>query len=127
MVEMIWEYIVKLGAQGPFELSFGPGGAWDELFARHEGFRGMSLLRDKVHARRYLAIEVWGEMDQREQVLRDREVEFEILNASLAEWTESRTSLGVFSMLAEAAVRPRSKGGRIRPGAKGRGRGRLGR
>ena len=28
MVEIVWESVVKEGARGPFELVYGPGGAW---------------------------------------------------------------------------------------------------
>jgi hypothetical protein len=28
MIEIVWEIVVKEGARGPFELAYGPGGAW---------------------------------------------------------------------------------------------------
>jgi heme-degrading monooxygenase HmoA len=120
MVEIIWEFVVKEGARGQFELAYGPGGAWSKLFARSEGFRGITLLRDVGNPRRYLAVDVWDTEAQREQVLDEQKAEYSSLDASLADWTESRTEVGTFTMRAEAAVRPHSTAGRVRSGAAGR-------
>ncbi len=111
MIEVVREFIVREGAHGPFELSFGPGGAWSRLFGRAPGFRGVTLLRDLKHRRRYLMIEVWDSEAQRVQALAERHAEHARLDADLVAWTEARADLGVFTMLAEAAVRP-ARGGR---------------
>lgn len=112
MVEIVWEYVVKEEARGRFELAYGPGGAWSRLFARYPGFRGTTLLRDTENPRRYLAIDLWDAAAQRQQVLAERETEYADLDAAFGEWTESRTQLGIFSILAEATVLPRGKAGR---------------
>jgi hypothetical protein len=120
MVEIIWEFVVKEGARGQFELAYGPGGAWSKLFARSEGFRGISLLRDVRNPRRYLAVDVWDTAVLREQALAEQMAGYSSLDASLADWTEARTEVGTFSMRAEAAVRPHSATGRARSGTAGR-------
>ena len=120
MVEIVWEFVVKAEARGEFELAYGPGGAWSKLFARSEGFRGITLLRDVKDPCRYLAVEVWDTAAQREQVLAEQQAEYSRLDGSLADWTESRTEVGTFSMRAEAAVRPHSTTGRAKSGAAGR-------
>ncbi len=111
MIEVVREFVVKEGAHGLFELSFGPGGAWSRLFGRAPGFRGVTLLRDLKDRRRYLMIEVWDSEARRAQALALRHVEHERLDADLAAWIEARADLGAFTMLAEAAVRP-ARGGR---------------
>ncbi|MFC1618956.1 antibiotic biosynthesis monooxygenase family protein [Candidatus Neomarinimicrobiota bacterium] len=116
MIEIIWEYVVKEEARGQFELAYGPGGAWSKLFAQCPGFRGTTLLRDTKNPLRYLTIEVWETEAHREQVLAERMAEYSKLNAAFTEWTESRTEVGVFRMLAEAAVRPRGRPGRSKAG-----------
>ena len=120
MIEIIWEFVVKEEARGQFELAYGPGGAWSKLFARSEGFRGITLLRDVRNPRRYLAVDVWDTEAQREQVLAEQKAVYSDLDAALADWTESRTEVGAFSMRAEAAVRPHSPAGRAKSGAAGR-------
>jgi heme-degrading monooxygenase HmoA len=110
MLEIVSEFIVREEARGRFELAFGPGGAWSRLFDRAPGFRGITLLRDVRDRRRYLMIEVWDSEAQRAQALAARATEYAGLSADLADWIESGAGLGVFTLLAEAAVRP-ARGG----------------
>ncbi|MBN1639724.1 MAG: hypothetical protein JXA09_00720 [Anaerolineae bacterium] len=108
MIEAVCAFVVKEKARGQFELAFGPGGAWGALFASCPGFRGTTLLRDTRDLRRYLAVDLWDSEEQRERVLVECEAEIADLDAALGEWTESRTPIGVYRVLAEATVRPRS-------------------
>ena len=112
MVEIVWEFVVKEEAPGQFELAYGPGGAWSKLFARCPGFRGTTVLRDTKNPRRYLTIDFWDTEAQREQMLAERKAEYSNLDAAFGDWTESRTEVGIFSVLAEATVRPRGRAGR---------------
>ncbi len=109
MIEIVCEFVVKEEARGQFELAYGPGGAWSKLFARCPGFRGTTLLRDTKNPRRYLTIEFWDTVAQREQMLSERKAEHSSLDASFADWTESQTEEGIFSVLAEATVHPRGR------------------
>ena len=118
MIEIVQEFLVKEEARGPFELAYGPGGAWSNLFDRCPGFRGTTLLRDTRDPHRYLAIQVWDTAAHREQALAERQAEYAAMEASFAGWTESQTEVGTFGMMAEAAVRPR---GRARPSRDGGG------
>lgn len=112
MLEVVWEFVVKEEARGQFELAYGPGGAWSRLFAACPGFRGTTVLRDAANPRRYLTIELWETADQREQVLTEGQAEYAALMAALGEWTESRTEVGTFRVLAQATVRPRGRAAR---------------
>ena len=122
MVEFVWEFVVKEEAQGQFELAYGPGGAWGKLFARCPGFRGTTVLRDKKNPQRYLTIELWETEAQREQALAEHEAEYADLEAALGEWIESKTEVGIFSVRAEATVRPRGRTGRGKAGETRRSR-----
>lgn len=114
MVEIVWEFVVKEEKRGQFELTYGPGGGWSNLFARSPGFRGITLLRDLKDPRRYVAIELWETEAQREQALAERSIEYASLHAALADWTESKSQVGTFRVLAEATVYPQGKAGRTR-------------
>jgi heme-degrading monooxygenase HmoA len=116
MVEFVWEFVVREEARGQFELAYGPGGAWSKLFARCPGFRGTTVLRDTKNPRRYLTIDLWDTEAQREQALAERKAEYSDLEAVFGEWTESKTEVGIFSVLAEATVRPRGRAGRSKAG-----------
>jgi heme-degrading monooxygenase HmoA len=116
MIEIVWEFVVKEETRGQFELAYGPGGAWSKLFARCPGFRGTTLLRDMKNPRRYLTIDLWDTLDQREQMLAEHKAEYANLDASFTDWTESESEVGVFRALAEATVRPRGKARRGKGG-----------
>ena len=116
MIEIIWEFVVKEEAGGQFELAYGPGGAWSKLFARCPGFRGITLLRDTKNPRRFLVIDLWDTEAQREQALVERKAEYFKLDTAFADWTESKTEVGIFRVLAEATVLPRGRTRRRKPG-----------
>ena len=116
MIEIVWEFVVKEEARGQFELAYGPGGAWSKLFARCPGFRGTTLLRDTKNPRRYLTIDFWDTLAQREQMLAERKAEYSNLDAAFADWTESKTEVGIFRVLAEATVHPRGRARRSKAG-----------
>ena len=116
MIEIVWEFVVKEEARGQFELAYGPGGAWSKLFARCPGFRGTTLMRDTKNPRRYLAIDLWDTEAQREQMLAERQAEYSSLEATFDDWTESKTEMGIFRVLAEATVHPRGRAGRTKAG-----------
>jgi hypothetical protein len=116
MIEIACEFVVKEEARGQFELAFGPGGAWSKLFARCPGFRGTTVLRDTKDPRRYLTIDLWDTVAQREQMLAEHKTEYSDLEASFADWTESRTEVGIFRALAEATVHPHGRAGRSKAG-----------
>jgi len=116
MVEIVWEFVVKEEARGQFELAYGPGGAWSKLFERCPGFRGTTVLRDTKNSQRYLTIDLWETEIQREQALAERKPEYSDLEAAFDKWTESKTEVGTFRVLAEATVRPRGRAGRSKAG-----------
>jgi hypothetical protein len=109
VIEIVSEFVVKREARGPFELAYGPGGAWSNLFAQSPGFRGTTLLRDTRDLRRYLSIEVWDTEAQRAQALAERGEDYAPLEAAFRDWTESWTEVGAFRVQAEASVRPRGR------------------
>ncbi|NIM92187.1 MAG: hypothetical protein GTO18_00520 [Anaerolineales bacterium] len=109
MIEIVWEFVVKEEARSPFELAYGPGGMWSELFAQCQGFRGTTLMRDTKNPQRYLTIDLWDSETQREQILVENNAEYSELQAAFAGWTESMTEVGVFRVLAEATVKPRGR------------------
>jgi heme-degrading monooxygenase HmoA len=119
MIEIVCEFVVKEEARGQFELAYGPGGAWSKLFARYPGFRGTTLLRDTKNPRRYLTIDFWDTEAQREQMLAERKAEYSNLDAAFGDWTESRTEVGIFRVLAEATVHPRGRARRSKAGEAG--------
>jgi heme-degrading monooxygenase HmoA len=127
MIEIIWEFLVKEEARGQFELAYGPGGAWSKLFAQCPGFRGTTMLRDTKNPQRYLMVDLWDSAGQQEQAVIDHQAAYLELEAVFAEWTESKTEVGTFSVRAEATVRPRGEARRMKAGRGPRSSRRTGR
>ena len=115
MIEIVRSYVVKPDCRGQFELSYGPGGVWSELFASSQGFLGITVLRDTVDPQRYLTIEVWNSEAQRAQAQDEHETAYAELKAKIGEWIESMQEMGVYSVLAEAGVRRRGGVRRAKP------------
>jgi heme-degrading monooxygenase HmoA len=112
MIQIVWQYEVKEESRGKFELAYGPGGAWSNLFAKAPGYRGTALLRDTEDVRRYLTIDAWDtEEDHRVFVSEHREA-YAAIDASFSDLVVSEARVGVFKLLAEATVRPAPKSGK---------------
>ena len=109
MVEIINEFTVKEETRVQFELAFGPGGAWSQLFSKSEGFHGTTVLKGTKNPLQYLVIEVWHDEVQRDIVLTAREDEYSKLEASFDAWTDSKTELGWFKVFSQATVRPQRR------------------
>jgi heme-degrading monooxygenase HmoA len=119
MIQIVWQYEVKETFRAKFELAYGPGGAWSQLFGASPGYRGTVLLRDTHHPRRYLSIDSWDAEDQYEAFLKVHRDEYSSLDATFQEWTDAETKVGIYKLLAEATVRPRPGAGSA--GARPRG------
>jgi len=126
MIEIVWEFVVKEEARGQFELAYGPGGAWSKLFEQFPGFRGTTLLRDTKNPRRYLTIDFWDTEAQREQMMAEHKAAYTKLDATFGEWTESKSEVGSYRVLAEATVHPRGRAQRSKAGEARRRRRRAG-
>jgi hypothetical protein len=97
MIHVVWEFIVKKQAQDRFERAYGPDGDWDRLFAQYPGFRGTTLLRDTANSRRYLTIDAWETLADRERMLAGAAVQYSALDAAFEAFTESEVEVGVFA------------------------------
>ena len=59
MFVTLWEFEVKSGSEELFERTYGPDGAWAQLFRRDAQYRGTRLLRDVGAARVYVTTDSW--------------------------------------------------------------------
>jgi hypothetical protein len=125
MIEIVMEYVVKKESQGFFELAFGPGGAWSNLYSWCPGYRGTTVLRDLNNPLRYLVFDLWGTETQYTQAMTDNEVPYAELVEQFKEWTDSVIAQGSFRIQSEATIRPRKTGSNYRTGPQQRRRGRA--
>ena len=55
----LWEFQVKPGLEAEFELHYGPGGTWAQLFHGSPDFIETLLLKDKAVPGRYITVDHW--------------------------------------------------------------------
>jgi len=123
MIQIVWQYEVKESLRSKFELAYGPGGAWSQLLGSSPGYRGTVLLRHAHHPHRYLSVESWETEVQYQAFLKEHGDEYSSLDATFKEWTDVEVQVGVYRLLSEATVRPRTGRGHAGARPKGRTRG----
>jgi hypothetical protein len=96
LIHVVWEFVVKKEAVSRFEQAYGPDGDWSRLFARYSGFNGTMLLRDTANPRRYLTIDAWEALADRERMLIEAAERYAALDATCDAWTESEAEVGIF-------------------------------
>jgi len=55
----VWAFLIAPEHRAEFLRAYGPGGAWEALFQRADGFVGTLLLQDQADPNRYLTIDRW--------------------------------------------------------------------
>ncbi|MBV9882058.1 MAG: antibiotic biosynthesis monooxygenase [Sphingomonadaceae bacterium] len=97
MIALIWRYEVKEEARAAFEATYGPTGAWAQLFARQAGFRGTELLRADDGS--YLSLDVWESQAHFDAFMATHGADYEALDRSTEGWTRSEHRIGAFEVL----------------------------
>jgi heme-degrading monooxygenase HmoA len=97
MHALIWRYEVKDEARPAFEATYGPTGAWAQLFARSAGFRGTELMRADDGS--YLTLDVWRSRADFDAFLSDHRADYEALDRSTEGWTTSEIRLGEYEVM----------------------------
>jgi heme-degrading monooxygenase HmoA len=97
MIAVIWRYEVKEEARAAFEATYGPVGAWAQLFARSEGFRGTELLRADDGS--YLTLDVWRCQEDFDAFMAEHGAEYHALDRDTESWTRSEHRIGSYEVL----------------------------
>lgn len=97
MYVRVWQYEVHPDAVAEFVAAYGPGGAWAELFAAGEGYRGTELFRSTSAPTRFVTIDRWASQDEWDRFRADWTEAYAALDARLdrlTAWQEDLTSGG---------------------------------
>ena len=97
MIALIWRYEVLDEARPAFEATYAPTGAWAQLFARAEGYRGTELFRADDGS--YLTLDVWRSRADFEAFLAAYRADYEALDRSTDAWTASEHRIGEYEVL----------------------------
>ena len=101
---IVWEFRVHAGCESDFERTYGPQGAWAQLFATGDGYLGTELLRDRDAPGRYLTIDRWTDAAAYARFHDERSTEYATLDAMCEPWTLSETSLGQMDSVPDSVV-----------------------
>ena len=97
MIALIWRYEVLDEARAAFEAAYAPAGAWAQLFARAEGYRGTELF--KAEDGSYLTLDVWRSRDDFDAFLAEHGAAYEALDRSTESWTSCEHRLGQYEVM----------------------------
>lgn len=97
MIALIWRYEVREEARAAFEAAYGPTGAWAQLFARADGFRGTELMRAADGS--YLTLDVWRARADFDAFLEVHRADYEALDRSTESWTSCEHRLGEYEVI----------------------------
>lgn len=97
MVARVWRYEVREEARAAFEATYAPTGAWAQLFARAEGFRGTELFRSEDGS--YLTVDVWRSREDFEGFLAAYRADYESLDRGTEGWTRCEHQIGEYEVM----------------------------
>ena len=93
---LVWEFVVREGAEAAFESAYGPDGDWAKLFSRSPGHIRTELVRDTGNPLRYLTFDSWTSMEDCEEFHRCNEAEYKNLDERCETLTMRETQIGTF-------------------------------
>ena len=97
MIALVWRYEVREEARPAFEATYAPTGAWAQLFARADGFRGTELFRADDGS--YLTLDIWRSKADFDAFLAEHGADYEALDRSTENWTASEHRIGEYEVL----------------------------
>ena len=97
MIALVWRYEVLEEARAVFEATYAPTGAWAQLFARAEGYRGTELFRAEDGS--YLTLDIWRSRGDFDAFLAEHRADYEALDRSTESWTSCEHRIGEYEVM----------------------------
>ncbi len=98
MLVILWEFRVRPEMLSEFLSAYAPGGDWDLLFRRAEGYLSTELLRDELDGTRFLTIDRWDSREARDRFRLQFGEPYEALDRNCEDYTVEETPVGDFSL-----------------------------
>jgi len=99
VIQIVWEFRVKAGREREFEERYSPAGDWARLFARSDGYRGTTLLKDTGRPGRYLVIDAWRDAPAFAAFKEAHGAAYAALDKECEALTEAEVPIGTFQPL----------------------------
>ena len=97
MIALVWRYEVLEEARAAFEATYAPTGAWAQLFARGDGYRGTELFRAEDGS--YLTLDIWRTRADFDGFLAEHRDDYEALDRSTEGWTACEHRIGEYEVV----------------------------
>ena len=94
----VWKFCPEPAREEEFAAAYGPGGPWEQLFARAEGYRGTVLLRPSEPGGCWLTIDFWRSVADFEAFGRDHGADYRYLDAELEGISGEEEFMGAFEV-----------------------------
>jgi heme-degrading monooxygenase HmoA len=98
MLILVWEFHVRPERLSEFLSAYSPGGDWDRLFKRGEGYISTELVRDERDETRFLTLDRWESREARDRFLTRFREEYDALDRRCEDFTLEETPVGDFSV-----------------------------
>ena len=98
MFVVVWQFEIAEEKILAFEASYGPEGAWAQLFRNSPSYLGTELLHDAYVAGSYLTIDRWASEDDFRAFRKDHDAEYESLDRSSDSLTSRETRIGAYTL-----------------------------
>jgi len=92
----LWQFQVKPESISAFEETYGPDGAWAQLFRQSPHYLGTELFRDLNQAGRYVTLDHWTSGESLHRFKQDHHSAYVALDKQCESLTEKQTFLGDF-------------------------------
>ena len=99
----IWEFQIKPESLSAFEETYGPDGAWAQLFRQSPDYLGTQLLRNLDHPGRYVTLDHWASRESLHRFKQDHHSAYAALDKQCESLTDKEMFLGDFE---HVALRP---------------------
>ena len=97
MIALVWRYEVLEEARAAFEATYAPTGAWAQLFARGDGYRGTELFRAEDGS--YLTLDIWRSRADFDAFLEAHGDDYQALDRSTESWTAAEHRIGEYEVM----------------------------
>ncbi len=96
----LWEFQVKPESISAFEETYGPDGAWAQLFRQSPDYLGTELIRDLNHPGRYLTLDYWTSRESLQTFKQGHHSAYAALDKQCESLTDKEMFLGDFEHVA---------------------------
>lgn len=98
MFVVVWQFEIAEEKIPAFEATYGPAGAWAQLFRSSPQYLGTELLHDAYITGGYLTIDRWASEEDFRAFRKQNDHAYEALDRSCDDLTTRETRIGAYSV-----------------------------